>query len=203
MGMVQNGSLKSGVFRKWFDELSRSIEWFFHINFSDWIFISFTANLLCIFPAGTRCNNVRFWLYFDRDVVTTTKNQRCNNIVFSMSVFRPCINVTETSWFWCRFPDKNLNVFQYHYNFLFPKICNIALQFHFLINKIYSVCVNAKRSLKWWIFENLQLVAWTEKKDFWSCVVLWSETAPCCLVVNSVGSWFNCFLRSGNQNTGV
>ena len=92
------------------------------------------------------------------------KNSRCYNVVFSTLVFRPRINVATTSWFWCRFPDENLNVLQYHYNFLFPRICNIALQFHFLINKIYSVCVNAKRSLKWWIFENLQLVTWTEKR---------------------------------------
>ena len=101
------------------------------------------------------------------------------------------------------FLTKILNMFQYHYNFLFPKICNITLQFHFLINKIYSVCVNAKRSLKWWIFENLELVAWTEKRDFWACVVHWSETAPCFLAVNSVGLWFNYFLRNWNQNTGV
>ena len=139
--------------------------------------------------------------------VATTLGFGCilvkKNVVFSMSVFLPGINAGTTLWFWCRFPDENLNVFQYHYNFIFPKICNIALQFHFLINKIYSVCVNAKRSLKWWIFENLQLVAWTEKRDFWSCVVHWSETAPCFLAVNSVESWFNYFLRSGNQNTGV
>ena len=62
---------------------------------------------------------------------------------------RPGINVAATSWFWFRFPDENLKVFQYHYNFLFPKICNIALQIHFLINKICYVCVNGKRSLKW------------------------------------------------------
>ena len=31
------------------------------------------------------------------DVVTTTKNQRCNNVVFSTSVFRPGINVKATS----------------------------------------------------------------------------------------------------------
>ena len=111
--------------------------------------------------------------------------------------------VVTTSWFWSRFPDENLKVFQYHYNFLFPKICNIALQFHFLINKIYSVCVNTKCSLKWWIFEDLELVAWTEKRDFWSCVVHWSETAPFFLALNLIGSWFNYFLCSGNQNTGV
>ena len=40
-----------------------------------------------------------------------------------------------------------------------------ALQFHFLVNKIYSVCVNANRYLKCGIFENLQPVAWKEKKD--------------------------------------
>ena len=94
-------------------------------------------------------------------------------------------------------------MFQQHYNFLCPKICISASQFHFLINKIYSVCLSAKRSLKWWIFENLQLVAWTNKRYFWSCVAHWSETAPCFLTVNSVGSWFNYFLRSGIQNTGL
>ena len=137
------------------------------------------------------------------DVVTTTKTWRCYNVVFSTLVFRPDINVVATSWLWCHFPDKNLNLFLYYYNFLFPKICNIALQFHFLINKIYSVCVNAKRSLKWWISESLQLVAWTEKRDFWSSVVHWSETAPCFLAINLVGSWFNNMLSSGNQHTGV
>ena len=40
------------------------------------------------------------------------------------------------------------------------------------------------------------------RENFWSCVVHWSETAPCFLAVNSVGSWFSYFLRSGNQNTG-
>ena len=119
--------------------------------------------------------------------------------MFSTSVFRPGINVAATSWFWCRFPDENLNVFQYHYNFLFPKIHNIALPFQFLINKIYSACVNAKRLLKWWIFENFQLVAWIEKSGFWSCVVHWSEAAPCFLAVNSLGTWFNYILRSRNN----
>ena len=77
------------------------------------------------------------------------------------------------------------------------------LEFHFLINKIYSLCVNAKHSLKWWIFENLLLVAWTEKKDFWSRVVHWSETVPCFVAVNSVRLWLNYFLRSGKQKTEV
>ena len=126
--------------------------------------------------------------------------QGCYNVVFLTSVFPPGINVAATLWFWFRFPDKNLNAFQYHYNFLFPKICNIALQFHFWIYKIYSVCVNANRSLKWCIFENLELVA--EKRDFSSCVVHLSETAACFLAVNSVGSSFKNFLRSKNQNTG-
>ena len=121
--------------------------------------------------------------------------------MFSTSVFRIGINVVAMSWFWCRFPDVNLNVFQYYYNSLFPKLCNIALQFHFLKNKIYSVCVNAKRSLKWWIFENLELVAWTGKRDFWSCLVHWSETAPCFLAANSVVLWFNYFLRVAGIKT--
>ena len=132
------------------------------------------------------------------DVASTNKNQPCYNVVFSTSAFRLGINIAATSWFWSCYPDENLKVFQYRFNFLFLNICNIVLQIHFLINKIFSVCVNAKRLLKWRIFENLQFVAWTEKKDFWSC-----ETASCFLAVISVGSWFNFFLRSANQNTGV
>ena len=139
-----------------------------------------------------------------------TLSQRCHNVVFLTSLLQPKTNVATTLcfrrrfsdlvltlWFWYYFPDKNLNMLQYHYNFW------IALQFHFSILQIYSVCVNAKRSPKWWIFENLLLVAWTEKRDFWSCVVYWSETAPCFLAVNSVGSWFNYFLSSENQSMGV
>ena len=53
------------------------------------------------------------------DVVTTTQNYRCYNVVFSTSIFRPGINVSAMSWFW--FPDENLNVFQYHYNFFFKR----------------------------------------------------------------------------------
>ena len=146
----------------------------------------------CRITLSQRCHNVAF---------PTLLLQPKANVVFSTSVFRPGINVAATSWFWFCFPDENLNMFQYHCNFLFPKMCNIALQFHFLIKKKnYSVCVNAKRLFKWWIFENLELVAWTEKRDFWSRVVHWSEKAPC---LNSVRLWFNYFLRSGNQNTGV
>ena len=51
--------------------------------------------------------------------------------------------------------------------------------------------------------ENLQLVLWTEKKNFWSCVDHWSETALYLLAENSVESWFNYFLQSMNQNTEV
>ena len=125
--------------------------------------------------------------------------------MFPTSLLQPKTNVVATlcfrrRFFWCRFPDENLNVFQY-YNFLFLKICIIALQFHFLINKIYFVCVNAKRSLKWWIFENLQLVAWTEKKDFWSSVVHWSETAPSFLAVNLVKSWYNTYMVRRSYKT--
>ena len=80
-----------------------------------------------------------------------------------MLAFQTSINAATASWFLIRFPDENLKVFQYHYDFLFPKMRYIALQFHFSTNKIYSVFANAKGSLKWWIFENLQLVAWKEK----------------------------------------
>ena len=127
----------------------------------------------------------------------------CYTVLFSMSTFRPGINMAPTLWFWSRFPEEVPEVFQYHYNFIFPEICNIVLQFHFLINRSYSVCVNSKCALNSCIFESLQLLAWTEKKDLWFCVVHWSGTAPCFLVVNSIGSWFNYFLRRSNQNTWV
>ena len=42
------GTLKSGVSHKWFDELSRLIELFFHAD-SDGIIFGLTANLLFIF----------------------------------------------------------------------------------------------------------------------------------------------------------
>ena len=89
------------------------------------------------------------------DVVTTTNNWRCYNVVFSTSAFRSGINVAAKSGFWSRFPGKNPKVLQYHYNFVFPKICNIALRFHFLLNITYSVCINAKPSLKWKIWSSL------------------------------------------------
>ena len=50
--MLKNGrgheTLKSCVSHKWFDELSRLVEWFLHAD-SDWIVLGFTTNLLCIF----------------------------------------------------------------------------------------------------------------------------------------------------------
>ena len=91
------------------------------------------------------------------------KNSRCYKVLFSTLVFRPRINVATTSWFWCRFPDENLNVLQYRYNF-FSKDMYYCLAIPFFEKQYYSVCINAKRSLKWWIFENLQLVTWTEKR---------------------------------------
>ena len=55
MGVVKNGrglidyrTLKSGVSHKWFDELSRFIEWFLHVD-SDGIIFVLMANLLCNF----------------------------------------------------------------------------------------------------------------------------------------------------------
>ena len=80
--------------------------------------------------------------------------------MFSTSTFRPGINVAATLWFWCRFPDKNLNVFQYHYNFLFPKICNIALQFHF--------------------FDKQNLFCMSQCEAFAQMVDIWKFSA-CCL----------------------
>ena len=131
-----------------------------------------------------------FWRrYYDQNLTT--------------SAFRPGINVAATLWLWSRFPDKNLKVFQYHYNFLFPKICNIALQFHFLINKIYSVCVRKGVRSNGGYLKICSSLLGQRKGVFWSCVVHWSETAPCFLAANAVESWSNYFVWSGNQNTGV
>ena len=116
------------------------------------------------------------------------------NVVFSTSAFRHGINVAATSWFWSPFPDENLTVLQYHYNFIFPKTCSTWKKH----NLFYMRQCKAFTQL-----ENLQLVFWTEKRDFWSFVVHWSERAPCFLAVNSVGSWFNYFIRSANHNTRV
>ena len=56
VGMVKNGqelldheTVKSGVSRKWFDELNTLMEWFLHADFRDGITIGLTANQLCIF----------------------------------------------------------------------------------------------------------------------------------------------------------
>ena len=46
--MRSNETLKSGASHKWFDELSRLIEWFLRGD-SDWIIFGLTTNLLCIF----------------------------------------------------------------------------------------------------------------------------------------------------------
>ena len=46
--LIDQGSLKSVVSHKWFDELSRFIEWFLHAG-SDGIIFSLMANLLCDF----------------------------------------------------------------------------------------------------------------------------------------------------------
>ena len=120
---------------------------------------------------------------------------------FSKLAFRPGINVAPTSWFWSRFLDKNLKVLQYHCNF-FPKDMQYCIAIPFFDKHIYSLfCIRQCKAFAQ--LENLQLVAWTEKRNFWSCVVHWSETAPCLLAVNSVGSWFDYFLRTANQNAVV
>ena len=46
-GLRDHGALKSGISHKWFDKLSRSIEWFFYAD-SDGVIFGFTINLLCI-----------------------------------------------------------------------------------------------------------------------------------------------------------
>ena len=46
-GFLNHRTLKSGLSHKWFDKLSRLIEWFLHAD-SDEMF-GLMANLLCIF----------------------------------------------------------------------------------------------------------------------------------------------------------
>ena len=45
--LIDHGTLKSGVSHNWFDELNRSIKWFFHAD-SDGISFSLMVNLLCV-----------------------------------------------------------------------------------------------------------------------------------------------------------
>ena len=54
VGMLKNGwdllgqeTLESSVSNKWFDELSRLIEWLLHVS-SDWIICGLTTNLICV-----------------------------------------------------------------------------------------------------------------------------------------------------------
>ena len=47
--LLDRGTLKSSVSHKWFDELSRLIEWFVHVDFRDGIIIGLIANFFCIF----------------------------------------------------------------------------------------------------------------------------------------------------------
>ena len=47
-GLIDPGTLKSGVSHKWFDELSRLFEQFLHVDI-DGIVFGLTTNLLSIF----------------------------------------------------------------------------------------------------------------------------------------------------------
>ena len=75
----------------------------------------------------------------------------------------------------------------------------ISLQFHFLINKIYSVCVSVRSNGGY--FKIWSLLPQQRKGIFWFCLVYWSETALCFLAVNSIGSWFYYFLRVAGIKT--
>ena len=46
--LLDHETLKSGVFPKWFDELSRLIEWYLHAD-NDRIIFDFITNMFCIF----------------------------------------------------------------------------------------------------------------------------------------------------------
>ena len=71
-GFRDHGTLKLGVSHKWFDELSKLIEWFFCTD-SDGMVFSLTSNLLYIFDIyfvlvlsiwlSIKPNNVRKFYY--------------------------------------------------------------------------------------------------------------------------------------------
>ena len=44
---LDQGTLKSGVSHKWFNESSRLIEWFLYAD-SDWIIFGLTPNMICV-----------------------------------------------------------------------------------------------------------------------------------------------------------
>ena len=46
--LIHHGTLKLGVYHKWFDELSIFFEWLLHAD-SDGIIFALMTNLLCIF----------------------------------------------------------------------------------------------------------------------------------------------------------
>ena len=46
--VLDHGTLKSGVYHKWFYELNSLIGWFLHGD-SDWVIFGLTTNLLCFF----------------------------------------------------------------------------------------------------------------------------------------------------------
>ena len=57
---------------------------------------------------GTRrCNNVRFWFYFGRNV-----GERCRKVVFPTSLLQPKTNVVTTLCFRRRFSDLVLTLQQ-------------------------------------------------------------------------------------------
>ena len=47
-GVIDHGTLRTGVPHKWFDVVSRLVEWILHAD-SDGIIFDLAADLLCIF----------------------------------------------------------------------------------------------------------------------------------------------------------
>ena len=109
------------------------------------------------------------------DVVALTKIWRCYNVVFSTSIFRPDTKVVVTSCFCGHFSDKNLTVYERHYDSLFQKLCKWSfnssswyteLILYALMQRIHSVC---------YILKNLWFAAWAEERYFWFCSVQLSK----------------------------
>ena len=139
--------------------------------------------------------------------------------MFLTSLIRPKTNVTPTLCFRRQLSDLALTVHRCHdsevvFLTIIKRYSNIItifflkdMQYHLVIpfydkqNLFYMCqCKAFVQMVDIWKFAVRCL---NKEKGFWSFVARWSETAPCFLAVNSVGSWWNYFLRSWNQNTKV
>ena len=147
-----------------------------------------------------------------------TLSQRCHNVVFPTSLLRWKTNVvTTTSCFRRRLCDLTLTLQQRRDSYFFfltkfERCSDIIVIFFFqdihywvaipFLDKQNLFCMGQCKAfaqmVNIWKFPALCL-----KREKGFLILRRSETAPCFLVVNSLGSWFSYFLRSGNQYMGI